>query len=136
MFLLCERSRGVAVFLAETAAPATTTKFKCANMRRAIQSAVGKPVNVMCFENSSDNLSPNPLIGSQCSLLRAHKAGAGENLLEGSAYTWATRPPFTAPRTLSGKSLAVNVPMLKALPIKVHLREIYFRTLFEEFPFA
>lgn len=39
-----------------------------------MQRAVGKPVNVVCFENGSDNLYPNPLIGSQCGLLRAHKA--------------------------------------------------------------
>lgn len=64
----------------ETAAPATTIMFKCAKMRLVIQSAVGKPVNVMCFENGSDNLFPNPLIGSQCSLLRTHKAAGWREL--------------------------------------------------------
>lgn len=43
-------------------------------MRLVILSAVGKPLNVMCFENGSDNLFPNPLIGSQCGLLRTYKA--------------------------------------------------------------
>lgn len=52
----------------ETAVPSIKIKLKCAKTRVVIQSAVGKPVNVMCFENGSDNLYPNPLIGSQCGL--------------------------------------------------------------------
>lgn len=52
----------------ETAVLSTTITLTCAKTRVVIQSAVGKPVNVMCFENGSDNLYPNPLIGSQCSL--------------------------------------------------------------------
>lgn len=107
-----------------------------------IQSAVGKPVNVMCFENGSDNLYPNPLIGSQCGSpvniqsRWLEENQDGEKLLKGTIYTWAMSVLFTTPRRLSSKSLAVKVPMLKALPIKVHPKEMYFRTVFEEFPFA
>lgn len=43
---------------------------------------------------------------------------------------------FTSLRRLSGRSLAVKVPMLKALPIKVHPTEMCFRAAFEDFPFA
>lgn len=51
-----------------------------------IQSAVGKPVNVMCFENGSDNLYPNPLIGSQCGLQWTYKAAGWRELgTEGEA---------------------------------------------------
>lgn len=89
-----------------------------------IQSAVGKPVNVMCFENGSDNLYPNPLIGSQCGSpvniqsRWLEENQDGEKLLKGTIYTWAMSVLFTTPRRLSSKSLAVKVPMLKALPIK------------------
>lgn len=47
---------------------------------------------------------------------------------------WAGFP--TSLRRLSGKSLAVKVPMFKAPPIKVHPKEMYFRTVFEDFLFA
>lgn len=56
--------------------------------------------------------------------------------LKGTIYTWALSVLFTTLRRLSSKPLAVKVPMLKALPIKVHPKEMYFRTVFEDFPFA
>lgn len=60
----------------------------------------------------------------------------GEELLKGNIYTWALSVLFNRLSALSSKSLAVKVPMLKALPIKVHPKEMYFRTVFEDFPFA
>ncbi|KAJ4949180.1 hypothetical protein JOQ06_020698 [Pogonophryne albipinna] len=39
-------------------------------------------------------------------------------ILKGTIYTWALSGPFTTLKRLSSKSLAVKVPMLKALPIK------------------
>ncbi len=40
-----------------------------------------------------------------------------KKLLKGTIYTWAPSVLFTTLRRLSGKSLAVKVPMLKAPPI-------------------
>ncbi len=59
LITLCARKQAV---------PSITIKLKCAKTRAVIQSAVGKPVNVRCFENGSDNLYPNPLTGSQYGL--------------------------------------------------------------------
>ena len=59
-----------------------------------------------------------------------------KKLLKGTIYTWALSVLFTTVRRLSSKSLAVKVPMLKALPITVYPKEMYFRTVFEDFPFA
>ena len=96
----------------------------------------------MCFENGSDNLYPNPLIGSQYGLQWTYKAAGWrelrteKKLLRGTIYTWVLSVLFTTLRGLSSKSLAVKVPMLKALPITVYPKEMYFRTVFEDFPFA
>ena len=89
-----------------------------------------------------DNLYPNPLVGSQCGLQWTYKAAGWKELrterssLKETIYTWAPNVLFTSLRRLSSKSLAVKVPMLKALPIKVHPKEMYFRAVFEDFPFA
>lgn len=51
----------------ETAAPIYNDKM-CQNRSDNPKRTVGKPVNVMYFENGPDNLYPNPLIGSQYGL--------------------------------------------------------------------
>lgn len=59
-----------------------------------------------------------------------------KKLLKGTIYTWAPSVLFTTLRRLSSKSLAVKVPVLKALPITVYPKVMHFRTVFEGFPFA
>lgn len=54
----------------------------------------------------------------------------------GTIHTWTLSVLFTTLRRISSKSLAVKVPMLKAPPITAYPKEMYFRTVFEDFPFA
>lgn len=52
----------------------------CQNRSDDPKRTVGKPVNVMYFENGSDNLYPNPLIGSQYGLQWTYKAADWKEL--------------------------------------------------------
>lgn len=63
----------------ETAAHCSAIMSECAKISVVIRSAVGKLVNVICFENSPDNLYPNPLIGSQCGPSEHTKRPTGRN---------------------------------------------------------
>lgn len=111
----------------------------CQNKSADPERTVGNLVTVMYFENGSDNLYPNPLIGSQYGMFqscRLEETQDRRELLKGTIYTWVLSALFTTLRMLLGKSLALKVPMLKALPITVNPNEMYFRTVFEDFLFA
>ena len=59
-----------------------------------------------------------------------------KEVLKGNVYTCMLRQFSSGLSSLSDKSLAVKLPMLRAQPIKTRKKEMFFGTAFDEIPFA